>query len=66
MPEKLISTAEAAVKLGVTQRRVQVLCEQGRIKGARRIGRTWIVPATIRIEPADFGPALGSTKHHGR
>jgi excisionase family DNA binding protein len=62
MPEYLISTGEAAIKLGVSKRRIQILCEQGRIKGARRIGRAWVVPATIRIEPADRGPALGSRK----
>ena len=39
-----ISTAEAASRLGVTARRVQVLLGQGRLEGLR-IGRTWAVAA---------------------
>ena len=33
-----ITAKEAAEKWGISQRRVQVLCEQGRVDGAKRLG----------------------------
>ena len=41
---KLITVKEAAEKWGVTPRRVQWLCNEGRIKGAARFGRAWMIP----------------------
>ncbi len=40
-----ITVKEAAQKWGVTTRRVQDLCKQGRIPGAQRWERTWMIPA---------------------
>lgn len=40
-----ISVKEAAEKWGVTTRRVQDLCKQGRIPGAHRWERSWMIPA---------------------
>ena len=57
---KMISTAEAAKRLGVTIVRVQVLCKQRRIPGARLIGRTWMLPEKFKVTPGARGPALGS------
>lgn len=42
---QLITAGEAAIKWGVTVRRVQGLCKEGRIKGAERFGRAWMIPA---------------------
>lgn len=39
-----ISIAEAAEKWGISRRRVQVLCAQGRIQGLERLGKTWAIP----------------------
>lgn len=39
-----ITAKEAAEKWNISQRRVQVLCEQGRIKGAVRLGWAWAIP----------------------
>lgn len=39
-----ISVAEAAEKWGITRRRVQVLCNQGRISGLERLGKVWAIP----------------------
>lgn len=36
----LITAKEASEKWGVTARRVQSLCKEGKIKGATRWGRT--------------------------
>ena len=35
---------KAAEKWNISLRRVQVLCEQGRIKGAVRLGWAWAIP----------------------
>ncbi|HEY8362830.1 MAG TPA: helix-turn-helix domain-containing protein, partial [Tissierellaceae bacterium] len=36
-----LTTKQAAEKWNISPRRVQVLCEQGRIKGAVRLGWAW-------------------------
>ena len=41
----MITVKQAAEKWGVTPRRVQALCKEGKIKGAQRWERTWMVPA---------------------
>ena len=40
----LITVKDAAQKWGVTTRRVQGLCKEGKIKGAIRWERTWMIP----------------------
>ncbi len=42
---ELITVKHAAEKWGVTPRRVQGLCKEGKIKGATRWERTWMIPA---------------------
>lgn len=39
-----ITAKEAAEKWGISQRRVQVLCTQGKIEGAKRLGWAWAIP----------------------
>ena len=54
MPHKLLTAKEAGALLGISARRVRVLCEQGRIKGSRRIGWAWIIPlpaAGLEVKP---------------
>ena len=41
----MITAKQAAEKWGVTARRVQGLCKEGKIKGAQRWERTWMIPA---------------------
>ena len=40
----LISAKEAALKWDISQRRVIVLCSEGRIPGAQIIGNSWVIP----------------------
>jgi hypothetical protein len=54
----MITSAAAAALLGVTPRRVQALCAQGRIRGAKKIGRDWMLPDQPRISAGTRGPAL--------
>lgn len=39
-----ISCAEAATKWGISERRVQKLCEGKRIPGAMKFSRIWLIP----------------------
>ena len=41
-----ITAKDAAQKWGVSVRRVQILCNQERIKGAYRFGKSWMIPST--------------------
>ena len=52
LESELMTTAEAATKWGITTRRVQVLCEKGKVSGAVRLGGTWIIPKTT-LKPID-------------
>lgn len=39
-----ISVKEVAVKWEISERRVQKLCEENRIAGVLRFGRSWMIP----------------------
>ena len=39
-----ITLAETAEKWGISNRRVQTLCSEGRIPGATRLGNMWVIP----------------------
>jgi hypothetical protein len=47
-----ISTKEAAEKWGISERRVQKLCEDNRIPGVIRFSRVWAIPKDTE-KPAD-------------
>lgn len=40
-----LSIKQTAEKWGISGRRVQILCNEGRISGAMKIGYYWAVPA---------------------
>ena len=39
-----LSAKEVAEKWCITRRRVQVLCEEGRIQGAFKVSDVWVIP----------------------
>ncbi len=47
-----ISCAEAAKKWGISERRVQKLCEGKRITGVSKFGSVWLIPKDAE-KPAD-------------
>ena len=47
-----MTAREAAQKWNITVRRVQVLCAQGRIQGAMRLGNMWVLPISAK-KPED-------------
>ena len=46
------SVTQAAEYLGVSARRVRRLCVEGRVQGAEKCGRAWILPDTLTVSPA--------------
>lgn len=47
-----ITAKEAGIMWGISERRVQVLCEQGRIDGVQRLGKVWAIPKEAK-KPID-------------
>ena len=65
MPD-YVSTAVIAARWGVKARQVALLCEKGRIPGAYKVGREWIIPAEAE-KPVDSriisGKYIGHSHH---
>ena len=49
---KFMTTKEAAEKWNITERRINVLCKEGRIPGAYKENKRWVIPADA-VKPAD-------------
>jgi len=49
---EFLTTKQASELWGITQRRVAIFCETGRIEGAVKAGRTWLMPADTK-KPED-------------
>ena len=47
-----ITPREAGEKWGISERRVQVLCTDGKVEGAVRLKRGWLIPKDTP-KPAD-------------
>ena len=43
-----LTTAELSDVWGISQRRIAILCKEGRIDGAVLKGKTWLVPAKTK------------------
>ena len=39
-----LTTQEVATQWGVTKRRIQAMCDKGKIPNAERIGLIWVIP----------------------
>lgn len=47
-----LTTLEMSEKWGISARRIALLCEQGRIVGVVKKGKTWLIPEDVE-KPAD-------------
>ena len=47
-----LTTLEMSEKWGISARRIALLCEQGRIDGVVKKGKTWLIPADAK-KPED-------------
>ena len=56
-----ISVKEAAALWGVTERRITGLCREGRIKGAEKNGKSWLIPVDAE-KPVDKRIRTGEYK----
>ncbi len=43
-----ISVKEASEKWKISDSRIRVLCREGRIEGAMKIGRNWLIPPMLK------------------
>ena len=57
-----LTIKEVAEKWDVTPRRVQRMCADGRIDGARKFGRDWAIPANVE-KPKDARVTSGKYKN---
>lgn len=47
-----MTVKQAAEKWGIPDRRVRILCAEGKVSGVTREGRSWMIPADAR-KPED-------------
>ena len=47
-----LTTVEMSERWNITSRRIGVLCSEGRIQGAIKKGKTWLIPSDAE-KPAD-------------
>lgn len=59
----MITVKDAAQRWGLTPRRITVLCKEGRISGAVKQGRNWMIPADAQ-RPADNRVKTGAYRKH--
>ena len=52
MTMEYLTTTEMSIKWGISSRRIATLCEQDRIDGVVKKGKTWLIPQDS-IKPAD-------------
>ena len=46
------TTVELSEKWNITSRRISILCAEGRVEGAIKKGKTWLIPSNTQ-KPAD-------------
>lgn len=61
--EGTMTAKEAAVLWGITERRVTLLCQEGRIEGASKEGRRWMIPENAK-KPDDNRIKSGAYKRN--
>jgi hypothetical protein len=49
---KYLSVTQTAEEWGISKRRIQTLCNEGRVEGAVRIGYSWAIPNNVS-KPSD-------------
>jgi hypothetical protein len=57
----LVTIREFAGRLNITERRARALAASGRVAGAVKIGRDWVIPASARVAPGTRGPRPGAS-----
>ena len=60
--EEYLTIKEIAEKWGLTPRRVQKMCSEGRLPGAKKFGRDWAIPKDVE-RPKDARITTGQYKN---
>lgn len=60
--EEYLTIKEIAEKWGLTPRRVQKMCSEGRLPGAKKFGRNWAIPKDVE-RPKDARITTGQYKN---
>lgn len=55
-----ITVKQAAEKRGISDRRMRILCSEGKISGVAREGRSWMIPADAKKPEDGWFKATGS------
>jgi len=63
MEINVMSSQQAAELWGITDRQVQSLCAQGKVEGATKLGRAWLIPKDIQ-KPLDGRTKTAKQKSH--
>jgi len=50
--DQFITLKEASEKWGISERRIRILCTEGRINGASKMGPMWVIPSDS-VKPED-------------
>ena len=58
-----ISVKDAALKFKISERRVQKLCEEGRIEGAKMLSNIWLIPQNAK-KPLDKRTSITSIEDY--
>ena len=51
-----VTVREAAIRLGVSERRIRQLARDGRMQGATKTGAEWLIPTPVEVIPGKRGP----------
>lgn len=57
-----LTIKQAAEKWDISERRIQVLCREGRIEGVKRFGRAWAIPNDVE-KPVDARVTTGEYRN---
>ena len=59
--DEMLTSAEFAALQRVSARRIRALASGGRVAGARKWGRDWLIPAQAKIAAGTRGPASNAS-----
>ena len=51
-----VTAKQAAIELGISDRRVRQLAREGRMRGAIKNGAEWLIPTPVEVIPRKRGP----------
>ena len=61
-----VTVKEAALHLGVSERRVRKLARDGRVRGTVKVGSEWLIPTPVEVIPGRRGrPSLSKKQKRG-